>query len=455
MKRKNFLRGAAALGVSGGVVKALGALYRIPLTAMIGCYGIGLYQSTYSFYAFIATLCSAGIASCLSKRVAERRAQGLSAESAEKSYMRFFSAVGAAGAVAVALFPLIFHGARGEKPSVGYFFLAPALPLVCVASVFCGGFQGEGNMYPTAISEVCGQTAKILFGVLFCAIFKANVEKSAAWLCFAVSLAALCETAALYLFKRKSYEKNENHAGRGALFSLYSVNEAGTIGAKEIFSFTLPVTLSAAVLPLTAFAESLLLPDLMAGYEANPLASYGLFAGGAACVAHLPVTFCRGVAAAAIPDLSSGIKKEGFAGGKKKIIYALLLTLAAAVPLCLCLCLFAPLVVKILFSSLSAREKTLLVACIRILSAGALFLSLAQTLSACMTALGVPKIAAACWGVACLSRILFDLIFIGVSKFSVLGAAIAEVGCYFVAFFLISAYNIAVYRSAKRRFAAA
>ena len=254
MKRKNFLRGAAALGVSGGVVKALGALYRIPLTAMIGCYGIGLYQSTYSFYAFIATLCSAGIASCLSKRVAERRAQGLSAESAEKSYMRFFSAVGAAGAVAVALFPLIFHGARGEKPSVGYFFLAPALPLVCVASVFCGGFQGEGNMYPTAISEVCGQTAKILFGVLFCAIFKANVENSAAWLCFAVSLAALCETAALYLFKRKSYEKNENHAGRGALFSLYSVNAAGTIGAKEIFSFTLPVTLSSAVLPFSSFA---------------------------------------------------------------------------------------------------------------------------------------------------------------------------------------------------------
>lgn len=68
-------------------------------------------------------------------------------------------------------------------------------------------------------------------------------------------------------------------------------------------------------------------------------------------------------------------------------------------------------------------------------------LSLAQTLSSCLTALGKQRGAAACWGVACLSRILFDLVFAGVLKFSAKGAAAAESLCYFVAFFLILLYN--------------
>ena len=56
MKRKNFVRGAAVAGASGVAVKALGAALRIPLIALIGCYGLGLYQRTYAFYAFTVTL---------------------------------------------------------------------------------------------------------------------------------------------------------------------------------------------------------------------------------------------------------------------------------------------------------------------------------------------------------------------------------------------------------------
>ena len=77
----------------------------------------------------------------------------------------------------------------------------------------------------------------------------------------------------------------------------------------------------------------------------------------------------------------------------------------------------------------------------RAMQLAAVFLSLAQTLSSCLTALGKQRGAAACWGVACLSRILFDLVFAGVLKFSAKGAAAAESLCYFVAFFLILLYN--------------
>ena len=444
MKRKTFLRGAATLGISGAAVKLLGALYRVPLVALIGCYGLGLYQSSYAFFAFVSTLCSAGIASALSKQVADLRAKGASASPIVSDYLQIFVRAGLIGGAAVAVFPLVFHAARGETYAAGYFFLAPAVPIVCVSSVLCGAFQGADDMFPTAASEIAGQIAKIAIGLLLCALLKANAAKAAVFLCLAVTLSALIENITLIFLRKKRRGIGETngdfyeipHTGarflRGRAFD-------GKTG--KILGFTLPITLSAAVLPLTAFVESMLLPSLFKRYAENPLALYGLFAGGAACLAHFPVTLCRGVGAAAIPDLSAEIKKNGAAACGKKISYACLLTLAVAVPACALLYLFAPLAAKILFRSLSAGERALLISCVRIAAAGAVFSALAQTLSACLTAQGRQRGAAACWGIACLSRVLFDLVFAGALKLSAKGAAIAESLCYFVAFLLILLYN--------------
>lgn len=444
MKRKTFLRGAATLGISGAAVKFLGALYRVPLVAFIGCYGLGIYQSSYAFFAFISTLCSAGIASALSKQVADLRARGGSVVPIVSDYLRLFVRAGLIGGLAVAVFPLVFHAARGEAYTAGYFFLAPAVPIVCVSSVLCGAFQGADDMLPTAASEIAGQIAKITLGLLFCAVLKGNATKAAAFLCLAVTLSVLAEDFTLIFFRKKRRGIGETNGDfcemphTGARFLCGRVSGGKT---KQILAFTLPITLSAAVLPLTAFAESMLLPSLFKRYAENPIALYGLFAGGAACLAHFPVTLCRGVGAAAIPDLSAEIKTNGGAACGKKISYACFLTLAAAVPACALLSLFAPLAAKILFRSLSDGEKSLLIACVRIGAAGAVFLSLAQTLSACLTAQGRQRGAAACWGIACLSRVLFDLVFAGALKLSAKGAAIAESLCYFVAFLLILLYN--------------
>ena len=50
MKRQTFLGGAAVIAAGGFVAKLIGALYRIPLTNLIGGHGMGLYQMVYPFY---------------------------------------------------------------------------------------------------------------------------------------------------------------------------------------------------------------------------------------------------------------------------------------------------------------------------------------------------------------------------------------------------------------------
>ena len=440
MKRKTFVRGAAIAGASGVAVKALGAMLRIPLIALIGCYGLGLYQRTYAFYAFAVTLCSAGITSALSKQTAEIRACGESETPLIKAYLRLFVRIGAYGGVFLATVPLIVNGAQASG-ATAYAVLAPAVPLACAASVLSGKFQGRGNQLPSAVSEVTGQVVKIIFSLLFCFMFKENVPRAVTTLCLAATLSVGAEFLTLICFKGRLPT---------AATSLLSAPASQEYRAKQILSFTLPVTLAAATLPFTGFIESLLLPRLFGAYETNPTALYGLFAGAAASISHLPATLCRGVAAAAIPDLSAEVKKNGVSTGGKKIAYACFLNAAAALPACACLFVFSPLAVKILFSSLSPQEQYTLVTCIRISSPGVLFFSLAQTLSACLTALSRPRAAAACWGAACLFRLFLDLLLAGAAEFSVNGAAIAEVGGYFLAFCLILLYNLSVLRAEKR-----
>lgn len=439
MKRKNFVRGAAVAGASGVAVKALGAALRIPLIALIGCYGLGLYQRTYAFYAFTVTLCSAGITSALSKQTAEIRACGGSDAPLAKAYLKLFLLIGACGGALLTLLPLFVSGARIN--GAAYAVLAPAVPLACVASVLGGKYQGGGNMLPSAVSEVAGQTAKILFSLLFCFLFNESVPRAVTTLCLAATLSVGAECLTFLCFKKRTCVTANNPL---------SARVTQAYSAKRILSFTVPVTLSAATLPFTGFIESLLLPRLFGAYETDPTALYGLIAGAAASISHLPATLCRGVAAAAIPDLSAEVKKNGVSAGGRKIAYACFLNAAAALPACACLFAFSPLAVKILFPSLAPQEQFALVACIRISSPGVLFFSLAQTLSACLTALGRPRGAAACWGTACLLRLFLDLLLAGAARFSVYGAAIAEVGGYFLAFCLILLYNLSVIRGEKR-----
>lgn len=67
MKKQSFLKGAAIIAAGGFLAKLIGALYRIPLTNLIGGYGMGLYQMVYPFYCLLLTVSATGIPSSIAK----------------------------------------------------------------------------------------------------------------------------------------------------------------------------------------------------------------------------------------------------------------------------------------------------------------------------------------------------------------------------------------------------
>ena len=68
--KKSFVKGALILTVGGVVAKVLGAVYRIPLTNLLGTEGTGLYQLVFPLFMMLITL-STGLSVAISRLVAQ------------------------------------------------------------------------------------------------------------------------------------------------------------------------------------------------------------------------------------------------------------------------------------------------------------------------------------------------------------------------------------------------
>ena len=69
--RGGVARGAAIIAVGGFIVKVIGAVYRVPLTNLIGAEGIGLYQMVFPVYCAMLSVSSTGIPTALSRLISK------------------------------------------------------------------------------------------------------------------------------------------------------------------------------------------------------------------------------------------------------------------------------------------------------------------------------------------------------------------------------------------------
>ena len=146
---KAFLKNAGLIAGGGFLAKIIGALYRIPLTNLIGGRGIGLYQLVYPVYCLLLTVSATGIPSSIAKLTAERIGKGQSELPVFKTAMKLFLIIGVCGTVLMMLFAPFLSRAQGSESVLGgYYALAPSVFLVSAISVFRGWFQVETICFP-------------------------------------------------------------------------------------------------------------------------------------------------------------------------------------------------------------------------------------------------------------------------------------------------------------------
>ncbi len=422
-----FLKGAAWIAAGGFIAKLIGAIYRIPLTNLIGGKGLGLYQLVYPVYCLLLTVSATGIPSSIAKLTAERVAKGEDGRAVLKTAMKVFLLIGGGGMVAMTLVAPYLSKAQGsESVLAGYYALAPSVFLVSGISVFRGWFQGKNNMFPTAVSEVSEQLVKVGVGLLFAYLFRENIQKAVVYLLLAVSVSELVTLFIMYLFYRRA------KGGK-------SPNEGGRVAVKSVLRLSIPVTLSSILLPLSGLLDSILAPRLLSAYASDAVTLFGLFAGGAVTVVNLPVSVCYGIAAASVPRVAMATSNK-----RSRVLSSLGITALVGGVSAAGLYFFAEPAAKIIFRSLEGEELETLIGLIKALSVSALTLSCVQTLSACLTAQGKPQWAALSMAIAMTVKTVLYVIWLRDAKISVFGLAYATNIAYGVAFLLNLLYNLVV-----------
>ena len=429
MRNNTFLKSAFVLSLGGLVAKVIGALYRIPLTGLLGGYGTGLYQMAYPLFCVLLTFSSAGIPSAFSRVIARERAQGEENGQTVKAALRLFALLGVAGAALMCLFAPVMGMLQGDANLLRcYIYLAPSVFLVALIAVLRGYFQGKSDMAPTAVSEIIEQIFKAAAGLFFAYRYRNAPEIAAAYTLLAVTISELFALGYLVVRYRREYHVRRLRArppkGKHILFS------------------ALPVMAAASLLPLSQTVDSIVIVRLLSGYTARAVSLYGLFSGGAIALVSLPATVCYGFAAATVPAVSSAMARGDEQGAVKRAFFALTLTLALAVPCAMGLFFLAKPIVALLYSSLSAEDTALLIRLVRLSSVSAVTLAGVDTLAACLTGMGRAKRAAVAMLIAVAVKFALQFALVSVPEIGIAGAAIASNICYLIAFFLDFMYTV-------------
>ncbi len=416
-------KGAISLGAGAFLSKILGAGYRIFLTAIIGGYGLGLYQMIFPLYTLLLDFSGAGVPSALSKIIsgkAEKDRATLAKEYLSVA-VKILSIFGSVFTVLMIILSGVFSRAQGNIDArVGYVFLSPSVFLVAIISCFRGYFQGQMNMTPTAISQVIEQSVKLFLGLIFAYLMRFNVAMAVAGATFAITLSELIALIYLYaVYKRQN---------KGEKLKNYYQKELFVLRAKEIIKVTLPITLIGIMIPLSHVIDSLVIVNVLSLHEQNPTALYGLLSGVVHTVIGLPVAVCYGISTVSIPSVSS-VKTLREKLDKAKD--GMLLTTAIAFPCFLIALLFAPQIISILFRNLSEVEKRVSVSLLRITSPCILLLSLVQTTNAVLIGKNKYYLPLISMGIGIIVKTVTEITLMSVPKISVYGGGIAVIACYF------------------------
>jgi len=415
-QKQSFIKGAIIISLGGFISKILGAVYRVPLTAFLGGEGMGIYQMVYPLYCILLTVSASGIPTGIARLISSGSGAG-----AERRAFTLYGAIGIIGTLIMYMLSAPLAAVQGEGAiKLCCVMLCPSVFFVSMLSVVRGYFQGRGNMYPTAVTEVSEQVIKVALGCALAYIFRKNLPLAVASTLLAVTVSEVVSTAfaLVWYFKKR---------GKRPLY------KTPCVPYSAIVKYTVPLTLTAIALPVSQLVESIVAVRLLKAMGENATALYGIFSGCAVTIINLPVSVTYGLAAASVPQISPLAEKGDMQAAKQKAYKSLLFTLAISVPSAIALFAFAPFAVNLIFRSLSESEKSVLCDLVRIMSVNAVTLSLVQTSSACLTALGSPvKSTVTQWTTAVL-RVALTAALIGLTNLSILGAAISANCSYLVA----------------------
>ncbi len=434
MERDTFLKGAFILGISGVLVKIIGAFFRIPLANIIGSEGVGYYQVAYPIYTFLLSFSAAGFPTAISKLVSEKRARG-NIRGGHRVFQVSFGILAIVGIVSFLFLSLVagFLVNNFVKSPNAYFSvlaLAPALLFIPIMAVYRGYFQGLQNMVPTAISQIIEQIARVIVGlVLAVFLLRYGTKYAAAGASFGATVGGVAGLIIILII----YANHRNKIfAEFQPIEQYREESIGRI-TKDLLRIAVPITVGAAVLPLINMIDSMIVLRRLqeavglSYEEANSL--FGQLTGMANTLIQLPPVLTTALAMSIVPVIAASKVKNDIVSIKKDVKSAFRVTFLIGLPSFVGLAILSTPIMVMLFP----REPDSAGRILLYLSFATLSLSLVQTLTGILQGIGKPEIPVYNLIIGALTKFIVTYILTGIPFFNIRGAAVGTVVAYVVA----------------------
>ena len=351
MKKQNFVEGALILMIANLLVKVFGAIFKIPLTNIIGVEAMGYFNTAYGFYVIFYMISTGGLPVAVSKMIsaADAKQNKKEVEKIFKISHALFFIFGAIGMVIMTIFASTYANyVKLEGLEWAIFAISPTLFFICLTSAYRGYFQGHKNMTPTAVSQVCEAIGKLVIGLIL-AFWATDKSYSphivAAFSLIGVTIGAVLSTVVLKVYKNLSVSVSSNNP---------AAVSSGKKILKNLIIIAIPVTLSATVMSLTNTIDTTFMVKrlISAGFDSDAAKKImGSYTSMSVPLFNLPPNLIYPFAISIIPALTSSI-----ISGKRKESQSIMtstfrIATIISVPCALGLSLFARPIISLLYTN--------------------------------------------------------------------------------------------------------
>ncbi len=304
MKKLPFLKNAALLTLTGILLRALGMLLRIYISARIGEEGMGLYQLISSVYFLFITFAQSGVSVIVTRLCSSRLALGdsLGAYRVLKSGIVIALCLGSASAAALFLLsPIVCRLWIGDMRCVlSLRVLSVSLPFIALCNVFSAYFISLKNVKNGCIAQILEQLVRMV-GVSLGAAFLSNrglaIMLAAVFAANPLSEAVSCAFLGISVCRSKHPYSKTYVSGT----KRYIIKEAAPVAASKYLASALHT------------AENMLVPNAATLYthsRSAALSAFGALKGMAIPLIFFPSSFLTALSTLLVPEITEAYTRK-------------------------------------------------------------------------------------------------------------------------------------------------
>lgn len=375
--KNNFIKSTIILIIGGFLTKILGMFIKIILTRTITTEGIGIYSLILPTFNLFITLCSLGLPVAISKLISEKR------EISNKEIVLTpipFILLFNVGLILVLLLIAPFLSKNLLHNEITYYPLISiglTLPFICISSIIKGYFYGREQMFPTTLSNIIEQLARL---ILTMTVVSKLMDYSLEYAITGVVLINILSEGVsivvllLFLPKKKKILKMNFTYDKSLM--------------KDLLNISIPTTGSRLIGSLCYFLEPIILTYALtkSGYTNQFITvQYGIINGYVYPLLLLPSFFTMAISNALLPVISNSYSHHNYNYTKYKIKQAITLSLMIGVPCTLLFMTIPEFFLKFIYNTTEG------LAYIKIIAPIFLIYYIQGPLTTCMQAMGKAK----------------------------------------------------------------